>query len=143
MPVQKWTGIFIVLDGMGTTDQKGKRKYARLANAVTLVHVVWTIWLFVGIFAVLVYPPYAPVQLVVLTITVLINLPFGNNCPLTIIEEKLRREYNPNYDNHHSFATTYLNKLLGTHFETFWVNTVIVLFYIFSYATSILAVVKH
>ena len=114
-----------------------RQPYAMLANAVTLFHALWTALLLGGIVAVLVYPQYAWVQICVLSVTILINLPFGNKCPLTLIEEKLRREYDPTYRNQHSFATTYLNKMLGTRFRPAQVNAIIIVLYIGSYALSI------
>ncbi len=61
-----------------------KATYARLAQATVVVHVLWTILLFVGTFVGFFYPPYAWWQIDLLSFTILSWFPFGLKCALTV-----------------------------------------------------------
>ncbi len=78
-------------------------------------------------------PNYAIYQVVIMTLTVLVNIPLSDRCPLTLLEEKIRQRVDPGYTNNNSFMTTYINKILGTSFKVHNVNTAIMIFYTITY----------
>lgn len=109
-------------------------RYNVYANIVTLIHFLWTFLVFGGALYLLFHHSYAVIQIIVLTITLFSSIPFGNACPLTLLEERLRQKLNPTYKNQGSFMTTYINKMLKTNFSVKEVNLVIAILYILSYS---------
>ena len=79
------------------------------------VHTAWALLVLAGTIAVVLDHAYAPIQAVILVITLAVNVPFKNNCPLTLIEEKLRRVHDPGYRNNGSFLATYINKIFKSN----------------------------
>lgn len=108
-----------------------------LANAVTGFHFIWLFLVMGGMAALFFFPKYALIQIIVMSVTILVNLPFRNICPLTLIEEQFRQKIEPGYVNNNSFATTYFNKIFGTQVRKKTVNTVIVVVYILAYGLAI------
>jgi hypothetical protein len=99
------------------------------ADAIVALHFVWTVFVLGGTIAVIFDHAYAWVNAVVLLITLAVNMPLKNNCPLTLLEEKLRRVHDPEYRNNGSFMATYLNKIFRTNITTNGANNVIAVFY--------------
>ena len=108
------------------------------ANAVTALHIFWTTILFGGAVFVFFAHWYAWWQIATIGFTLLIALPFGGVCPLTKLEDRLRKKVDPKYSNHGAYLMTYLNKVFGTHFSKQKVGIAIGIFYVFSCAVSIL-----
>lgn len=115
------------------------RTYKTLADVVTFFHFLWTFLVFGGALLVVFDHRYALIHIVILSVTLLSNVPFKTACPITIIERRLRRKADPSYDNTNSFTTTYLNKALGTRFLERNVNITIAVLYIISYSYSFYA----
>lgn len=117
--------------------------YRRYADLIVAVHFIWTLFLIVGAIVMFFDPPYAWIQIGVMTFTLLLALPFGGICPLTLLEEKFRRKLYLDYRNEGSFIATYLNKILGTHFPTRNVNTIITGLYVLAYAFATSILILH
>ncbi|HEY0220690.1 MAG TPA: DUF2784 family protein, partial [Candidatus Paceibacterota bacterium] len=96
----------------------------------------WSFLVFGGAIYMLFHHEYAIYQVVIMTLTVLVNIPLSDRCPLTLLEEKVRQKVDPAYTNNNSFLTTYLNKILSTNFKTHSVNSGIMIFYTITYATA-------
>ncbi|MDE2018901.1 MAG: DUF2784 family protein [Patescibacteria group bacterium] len=95
----------------------GKFKYQASANIIVLIHVFWTLLLFGGAVFMFFARWYAPFQIGLMSFTLLIAIPFGRTCPLTLFEEWLRKKINPDYTNNRSYMVTYINKIFGTKFS--------------------------
>lgn len=77
--------------------------YNRYANGIVALHVAWTTVILAGAVTMFFWHPYAIAEIVVVSFTLLISLPFGV-CPLTLLEGKLRRKGgDPSYDSMFSF----------------------------------------
>lgn len=109
------------------------RKYTLYANLIVAVHAVWTLVLWGSMALTFVHPAYAPFAFVMLTITLLSNIPLRGICPLTSLEERFRQKVAPSYATNHSFMTTYINKIFRTRFGAEQVNTVIAIIYVAAY----------
>ncbi len=118
-------------------------RYKLSADMIVALHVIWTFVLFGGAVFVLFAPWYAVVQIITISFTLLIALPFGNICPLTLLEERLRKKIDPSYTNNRSYLTTYINKIFGTDFRNRSVSIVVAVIYILSYAISIATLVQR
>jgi hypothetical protein len=114
-------------------------RYKLSANVIVALHIIWTIILFGGAVFVIFEPWYAIFQMIAISLTLLIALPFGRVCPLTALEEWLRKKINPDYTNNGSYLATYINKAFGTNLKTKSVAVVIAILYVASYAISIFA----
>jgi hypothetical protein len=101
------------------------RTYKFYANLVVGVHFGWTLLLIGGAIAMFFSPWFAIAEMMILAFTLLIALPFGRTCPLTLFEEKLRKKIDPSYRNDGSYITVYLNKFLKTRFTPSRVSRVI------------------
>jgi hypothetical protein len=112
--------------------------YRSLADTLVVFHAIWAILIFGGAIAMFFYPPYAFIEILVLSITLLSNLPFRLSCPFTLLEGRLRRKVNPRYDNNRSFVGTYINKVFGTHFTNRTVDWVIGILYVLFYTYAVL-----
>jgi len=110
--------------------------YKFWANVITVFHFFWTFLVFGGAVYVIFDHAYAWKHIMVLSITLISNIPFKAVCPLTLIEESLRRKIDPAYTSQGSFTTTYTNKIFGTNFSTREINTGIAILYILSYSYS-------
>ena len=111
------------------------------ANTVTSLHFLWTFLLLGGAVLMFFNRWFAYFEITIMTITVIANFPFKGNCPLTLLEERLRQKIDPTYNNQNSFMTTYLNKIFGTNLKVSIVNTYIILLYIVSYCSAILLII--
>jgi len=107
------------------------------ANIVTLFHFFWAFLLLGGAFLMFFAHWYVIFEIVMMTLTVIVNIPLKGHCPSTLLEERLRQKIDPSYSNQNSFLTTYLNKIFRTNFKVNTMNTFMVLFYIFSYFSAI------
>jgi|GEM_PF-6181780 len=117
------------------------KQYKLGANAVVVIHVAWTVLIFAGAIFVLFNPWYSPFQIGVIGFTLLLALPFGMVCPLTKLEERLRKKVDPSYTNHGSYLMTYMNKIFGTRFTKSSLAISVAVLYIISIAISILFIV--
>lgn len=111
------------------------------ANVVTGFHFFWSFIVLGGMIFLFIYPPYALIQIIIMSVTLLSNLPFRNNCPLTLLEERLRQKIDPSYHNDNSFATTYFNKIFRTHVRVRTVSIVIAIGYVVTYLVAVLDLV--
>jgi uncharacterized protein DUF2784 len=121
---------------------KREQRYKFWADVVIAVHVVWTVIIFAGAVLVFFEPWYALFQIIVIGFTLLIALPFGGVCPLTLLEEWLRKKVDPHYTNHGAYLMTAINTIGKTHFSKRAVDTGIAIFYVISIAISILFLIK-
>lgn len=108
----------------------------RYADLIVIVHFLWTLFLLGGAIAMFIYPSYAITQIVVMTCTLLLAIPFHNTCPLTLLEEKLRRNYDPTYHNDGSYLATHLNTLFRKNIPVRRVNETITGLYVIVYALA-------
>lgn len=113
------------------------------ATIIAAIHIAWTLLMFVGAVAVLIVPSYAPSHVGVLTVTLLISIPFRNACILTVIEERLRQKTDPAFSHNGSFITTHINRMLGARFNPWTVNRFLAVFYIASYLISFFIIMTH
>jgi hypothetical protein len=104
-------------------------------------HIAWTALVFGGAIAMFFYPPYAFVEILVLSITLLSNLPLRFTCPLTLMERHLRRHFDPSYENHGSFMATYTNKIFGTHITAKTADIIIGILYVIFYTYAVLMLI--
>jgi len=114
-----------------------RRVYYLSANLLALIHFCWTCLLIGGALGMLFYPAYAPIQIIIMSFTLLIAIPFGKTCPLTLFEEKLRQKIDRSYRNGGSFIATYINKLLKTDIEPRRVHTTTAGLYVLAYSIAI------
>lgn len=119
------------------------KTYKRLADAVTVFHFAWTFLVFGGAIAMVIFPAYALTQIIVLSITLISNIPFKLDCPVTLLERRLRRKIDPDFENHGSFMTTYINKIFGTHFRVINVNITIGILYVVFYTYAVLILINN
>jgi hypothetical protein len=113
------------------------RQYKTSADIIVTIHFFWTFFLLIGAVAMLFYPPYAWIQLYAMSFTLLIAIPFGNICPLTLLEERLRRKFDRNYHNDGSYIATYFNKIFRTNVSTTLVNETAAGCYVIAYGLAI------
>ncbi len=106
------------------------------SNLVTGIHVAVAILVFGGTIFMIFFPQYSLIHVCVITIVLTTNIPFSGNCPLTVLEEKLRRKIDPDYRNNNSFMTTYLNKIFKTKLKKEDVHSYIGMFFALSYAIA-------
>ena len=112
-------------------------RFRKYANILVSIHFLWTLFLIGGAVAMFFYPLYAWMQIYVMSFTLLISLPFGTICPLTLLEEKLRRKIDPAYDNHGSYIATYFNKISGKNVSVRRINEISAGLYVIAYAAAI------
>jgi hypothetical protein len=119
------------------------KRYKLYADSITAMHVFWSILIFAGAVAMFFWHPYALTEIVIVSFTLLISLPFGAVCPLTMMEEHLRRKIDPSFKNGGSYLAYYINKLLGADFSVGAVNIAVGIFYFFIYAAAISLMIWH
>jgi hypothetical protein len=117
-------------------NQTDIRAYKHYANLLVFVHFLWTLFLAVGAIVMIFIPWYAIIQILAMTGTLFLAIPFDNTCPLTLLEEKLRQKVDPRYRNDGSYIATYLNKTLKTKIKTRRVNETLAGLYIIAYALA-------
>lgn len=108
-----------------------------LSRVIVLIHLAWTLLMFGGTFLMLFWQEYALYHIYILSFTLLISIPFRGTCPLTTLEETLRKKIDPLFSHHGSFITTYINRFLGTHHNPNTTNKLLGVFYIISYLIAI------
>jgi hypothetical protein len=111
--------------------------YKTGANAILALHVLWTAILFCGAVFVIFAPWYAVYQIIAISFTLLISLPLGGVCPLTLVEERLRKKVDPSFTNDGSYLVTYLNKIFGAKFKKKSILKIVAILYIASIGISI------
>lgn len=104
------------------------RPYQTFADILTSIHFLWSLLLLGGIIATILFPAYAIVQ---------IAIPFGNTCPLTLLEERLRKKADPDYHPSGSFVARYLNRIFHANFNHRRVDEVLAGMYILAFAIAI------
>jgi len=109
-------------------------KYRYYADGITALHFFWTFVIFAGAVLMFFWRTYAMVEIVVVSFTLLISLPFGAVCPLTLLEERLRRKLDSAYRNHGSYLAVYINKFFHTHFKVRSINISVGIIYFLIYA---------
>ncbi len=115
--------------------------YRRLVDGVVAFHILWTLLVFGGAIAMIVYPPYAFMEILILSVTLLASLPLRFTCPITLLEAKLRRKIDPSYDNQGSFMATYINKITGMKISRRAMDTAIGIVYLFVYTYGVLMLI--
>ena len=118
------------------------KHYRLYADGVTAIHFLWTVVVFGGALLMLFWHPYALYEIFVVSFTLLVSLPFGGLCPLTMMEERFRKKIDPSFTNEGSYMAHYINKIFGADFGTRTVNTGIGIFYTIIYAVAIYIMVK-
>jgi hypothetical protein len=113
------------------------RLYKNTADVLVSIHFLWTLLLLGGIIATILFPAYAIVQIAAMSFTLLIAIPFGNTCPLTLLEEKLRRKVDPDYHPTGSFVARYLNRIFNINLDHRFVDEVLAALYILAFAIAI------
>jgi hypothetical protein len=111
-------------------------RYRYYANGILLIHVFWTFLIIAGAVVMFISPFYAIGEIVIVTFTLLISLPFKAVCPLTLLEGRLRRKFDASYSNHNSYLVTYINKIFKTHFAVRTIGIIVAIFYVFIYASA-------
>ena len=106
------------------------------ANFITTLHIGWTLVIFVGAVAMAFGGKYAILEIVILNVTLLAAILWGNVCPLTLLEERLRQKHDPSYTNHGSYLKTYLSKIFRTDFTVKQINTTVAVCYTIIYAIA-------
>ena len=113
-----------------------KFKYRAGANLIVLIHFFWTLLLMGGAIFMFFARWYALVQIILMSFTLLIALPFGRTCPLTLFEEWLRKKIDPAYTNNRSYMVTYINKIFGTQLKKRRVDIFNGCFYVTAYIAA-------
>jgi small-conductance mechanosensitive channel len=106
------------------------------ANFITALHVGWTFIILLGALAMAFGPRYALLEVVILNVTLLAAILWGNVCPLTLLEERLRQKHDPTYTNHGSYLKTYINHIFKTKFTVKQVNATVAVCYTLIYALA-------
>lgn len=96
---------------------------------------MWTLLIITGAVLMFCNARFVFLELYILNITLLSAILAGNVCPLTLWEEKLRRNYNPSYTNDGSYLATYLNKIFKTNLTVRQINNVVAVAYTLIYAS--------
>lgn len=112
------------------------KQYKFYADVITGIHVLWTVVVFGGVVVMVIWHGYALAEIIVVSFTLLISLPFGAICPLTLAEERLRRKIDPSYNNGGSYLAYYVNKILRSNISVRTINTSVGIFYFFIYAAA-------
>jgi hypothetical protein len=112
-------------------------KYKTFADILASIHFLWSLLLLASIIATILFPAYAIVQIAIMSFTLLIALPFHNTCPLTLLEEKLRKKVDPDYRTSGSFVARYLNKILKINLNHRHVDETLAGLYILAFAIAI------
>lgn len=113
------------------------RTYKSAADFLASIHFLWSLILLGGIIATILFPAYAIVQIIIMSFTLLIALPFGNTCPLTLLEEKLRAKADPSYHPSGTFVARYLNRIFEAHLNHRSVDEILAGMYILAFAIAI------
>lgn len=117
------------------------RRYETYADIITGIHFFWTFVIFAGVALMFFWHPYAWGEIFVVSFTLLISLPFGAVCPLTLFEERLRQKRDPSYRNNGSYLVVYINKFFKTNFSVRAVNTTVGILYFLIYVAATLILV--
>lgn len=92
--------------------------YRFSAETVFYFHVAWIVALPVGFFVLLFHAPYAPVFLAMIMMTGIANLLCRWQCPLTLLENVLRRQYDRKTPEVKSFVALCIRKATGISLTT-------------------------
>lgn len=69
--------------------------YRTLADFVSWFHLFWVVLLLGGILMMAVFPWYRPIHMIVVTTTIVSQLIWLGNCPLMVLENSLRQQFEP------------------------------------------------
>jgi len=112
--------------------------YKLIADFLMIVHILWLALLVGGTVFIFLNRWYIPYHLTLIGGTAFLNLLF-RGCPLTWLEEKYRKAWDPStFYRHNSFAATYVEKFFGVNTESGWVSRLQVVAKIISFTLSIL-----
>jgi hypothetical protein len=117
------------------------RQYRICADITITIHFLWAFFLWGGFVVMLVYPSYSIIQIIAMSVSLLIAIPFHGDCPLTLLEKKLRTKFDPTYDNQNSCIATYLNLIFNTRFPARRVNLIITILYFLAYFIAVLNII--
>ena len=85
--------------------------YKILAEVLFFIHLTWLLLLAGSAVYILYNRDFVVKHLIIVSGTLLLNLPFGGRCPLTVWEGKFRKMWDPDADFHFdSFFATYVRK---------------------------------
>ncbi len=115
--------------------------YRLLADGVAGFHIFWTLLVFGGAIAMIAFPSYAFMEILILSVTLLASLPLRFTCPVTLLEGLLRKKIDPSYDNQGSFMVTYINRITGMHITRRTMDTAIGAIYVLIYAYGVLMLI--
>lgn len=119
-----------------------KLRHKIIADSLLLLHLFWIILLAGGTVFIFYNRWYIPYHLTLIGGTAFLNLLF-RGCPLTWLEEKYRKAWDPNaFYHHNSFVATYVEKLFGIDAGSGWISRVQVLAKVISFALSILLLTR-
>jgi len=115
----------------------GKYRYKLLANLWATIHWLWIGVLLGGVIFLIGHPWYIRYHIAIVTFTLLLNLVLGG-CPLTALEEKYRKAYNPSaLALENAFLRVYIRKHLGINLSGRQVDWLAILIKIASYYIAI------
>jgi len=100
------------------------------------IHVAILIWVFVGTVVIFFGRNYIAIHLILISVVIILGL-FLGYCPLTRLEEVLRRRKDAKFTFNNSFMTHYVNKALGSHFSVAQIDGVQYFVFGFSYFAAI------
>jgi len=121
----------------------GTQTYQKYADTLVFLHVLWTLFLLCGAVTMFIYPLYAIIQIIAMTGTLLLAIPFGNTCPLTLLEEKWRKKIDPAYHNDGSYIAAYFNKIFKKKVSVEHVNRTVAGLYVLAYAFAATILILH
>lgn len=114
-----------------------KFTFKAVADILMLTHIAWIILLIGGTIYIFFNPAYIQWHLTIITLTLLANL-FLGYCPITNIEEKLRKSIDPSFSYNDSFAATLIKKIFGIKMSSNDVLLMMTLIKFLSYSVSII-----
>jgi len=115
--------------------------YRVAPEILTLMHILWIVLLLGGVFyAFFFYRRFAIAHMYLMG-GGLIILAIMRICPLTVLEENLRRKYNPDFTYNNSFMTLHLNKIFKRNWTNRQINIMTAIVYIALYAADALILI--
>ena len=105
--------------------------YRILANSVALIHWLLIVLLFTGFFISKKYPGYEKYHLF-LTLATIISQVVFLGCPLVVLENSLRRQYDPKATFNGSFVCYYVETYLGHKIPPQYITVILIIIVIAS-----------
>ena len=120
-----------------------KIRYRIIADILFFIHFGWLLMLAVSAVYILYNRDFVVKHLIIVSGTLLLNLPFGGRCPLTIWEGKFRKLWNPDADFHFdSFFATYVRKFFRINITPRQANIFLTIVKVSSYGIAVLILTK-